>query len=50
MLMHMSLTSSARIFTPLGIVGVPLMLFGITWAAVIWGIVAVVVLAKGGRK
>jgi membrane protease YdiL (CAAX protease family) len=50
MLMHMSLTSSARIFTPLGIVGVPLMLFGITWAAVIWGIVAVAVLAKGGRK
>jgi len=50
MLMHVSLTSSARIFTPLGIVGIPLMLFGITWAAIIWGIVAVVVLAKGDTK
>ena len=47
MLMHMSLTSSARILTPMGIVGIPLMLFGITWAAVVWGIVAVFVLAKG---
>jgi len=46
MLMHVSLTSSARIFTPLGIVGVPLMLFGITWAAVMWGVVAVVVIAN----
>jgi membrane protease YdiL (CAAX protease family) len=36
MLMHMSLTSSARILTPTGIVGTPLMLFGITWAAVVW--------------
>jgi membrane protease YdiL (CAAX protease family) len=47
MLMHMSLTSSARIFTPLGIVGVPLILFGIIWAAVVWGVVAIVVSARG---
>jgi membrane protease YdiL (CAAX protease family) len=50
MLMHMSLTSSARILTPMGIVGVPLMLFGITWAAVMWGIVTVVTLAKGDTQ
>jgi membrane protease YdiL (CAAX protease family) len=50
MLMHMSLTSSARIITPAGIVGGPLMLFGIIWAAVIWGIVALVILAKGDAK
>jgi membrane protease YdiL (CAAX protease family) len=36
MLMHMSLTSSARIITPVGIVGLPLMVFGITWAIVVW--------------
>jgi len=36
MLMHMSLTSSARIITPVGIVGMPLMIFGITWAIVVW--------------
>ena len=36
MLMHLSLTSSARILTPAGIVGLPLLLFGITWAAVVW--------------
>jgi membrane protease YdiL (CAAX protease family) len=41
MLMHMSLTGSARILTPLGIVGVPLMLFGITWAVVVWVLVIV---------
>lgn len=40
MLMHMSLTSSARIITPVGIVGLPLMLFGIIWAAVVWVAVA----------
>jgi membrane protease YdiL (CAAX protease family) len=50
MLMHMSVTSSARILTPMGIVGVPLMLFGITWAAVMWGIVTVVTLAKGDTQ
>jgi len=36
MLMHLSLTSSARIITPVGIVGLPLMAFGITWAIVVW--------------
>ncbi|MDH4212047.1 MAG: CPBP family intramembrane metalloprotease [candidate division WOR-3 bacterium] len=50
MLMHMSLTSSARIFTPMGIVGVPLMLFGIIWAAVMWGAVAVVIAANRGQR
>ena len=47
MLMHMSLTSGARILTPMGIVGVPLMLFGVIWAALVWGVVAIIVLAKG---
>ncbi len=50
MLMHMSLTSSARIITPMGIVGAPLMLFGIVWAAVVWAIVTVITLAKGDTK
>jgi membrane protease YdiL (CAAX protease family) len=43
MLMHMSLTSSARILTPMGIVGVPLMLFGIIWATVVWTVVTLVI-------
>ena len=50
MLMHMSLTSSARILTPIGIVGLPLMLFGIVWAAVVWGIVTFVVSTKETRN
>lgn len=32
MVMHGSLTASARIFTPAGIVGIPLSVFGISWA------------------
>lgn len=34
MVMHGSLTASARIFTPIGIVGIPLSIFGIVWALV----------------
>ncbi|UCG92778.1 MAG: CPBP family intramembrane metalloprotease [candidate division WOR-3 bacterium] len=49
MLMHVSLTGSARIFAPLGIVGVPLLIFDITWAAVMWAVVAVVALVNRGK-
>lgn len=50
MLMHMSLTSSARILTPVGIVGLPLMLFGTVWAAAVWCVIAVFILAKGDSE
>ena len=43
MLMHMSLTSSARIITPAGIVGAPLITFGVVWAVVMWSLVALLV-------
>lgn len=48
MLMHMSLTAGARIITPSGIVGAPLLVFDFTWAAVMWTVVAV--LAAAGRS
>ena len=48
-LMHISLTSSARIITPIGIVGKPLMLFDITWAVVVWTIIIAVIVAKRRR-
>lgn len=40
-IMHASLTASSRIFMPLEIAGAPLILFDITWAAVVWVIIAV---------
>lgn len=39
MLMHMSLTFGARVLTPQGIAGVPLLTFDIVWAAIICAIV-----------
>jgi len=50
MLMHMSLTSSARVLTPMGIVGLPLMLFGIVWAAVAWCVIALFIMKRGATK
>jgi len=38
-LMHGSLTFSARVFTPQGIAGVPLLTFDLAWAAIIWLII-----------
>jgi membrane protease YdiL (CAAX protease family) len=42
-LMHLSLTASARIITPAGIAGWPLLTFGLVWAVVMWAAVAAVV-------
>jgi membrane protease YdiL (CAAX protease family) len=47
MLMHMSLTASARILSPLAIVGVPLLTFDLVWFAAMWVIVAAVAAANG---
>jgi membrane protease YdiL (CAAX protease family) len=48
-LMHVSLTASSRIFMPLVIVGAPLIIFDVTWAAAVWVIVAVVAKADKSR-
>jgi hypothetical protein len=48
MLMHMSLTASARIITP-AIVGVPLLTFDFVWATAVWILVAAVVVANRGQ-
>ena len=47
-LMHISLTSSSRIFMPLGIVGMPLLAFDLAWATLMWIIVAKI--AIGDKK
>ncbi len=49
MLMHASLTASARIITPMGIAGVPLLLFDLVWAATVWIVVAAVAVANRGQ-
>jgi len=49
MLMHVSLTASSRIFMPLVIAGAPLIIFDVTWAAVVWIIVAAVAKADKNR-
>jgi len=46
MLMHFSLTASSRILIPLGIAGGELIVFDLVWAAALWLIVAVVVVAN----
>lgn len=45
MLMHTSLTASARILGAPAIAGAPLLTFDLAWAAVVWAIVAAVVVA-----
>jgi len=45
-LMHMSLTASARIISPLAIGGVPLLTFDLVWFAAMWAIVAAVAAAN----
>jgi uncharacterized protein len=49
MLMHASLTASARIFSPLAIAGGPLLTFDLVWAAAVWVVVAAVAVANGGQ-
>lgn len=46
-LMHASLTASARIIGAPDLVGVPLLTFDLVWFAVMWVVVAAVVLATG---
>jgi len=47
MLMHVSLTASIRIFTPVGNGGVPLFIYDFVLAAALWVVVAAVVVANG---
>ncbi|MDD5774065.1 MAG: CPBP family intramembrane metalloprotease [bacterium] len=49
MLMHISLTASARIISPLVIAGVSLLAFDLVWFAAVCGIVAAVAVANGGQ-
>lgn len=49
MLMHVSLTASIRILTPVGNEGVPLFIYDFVLAAALWVVVAAVALAKGGQ-
>jgi membrane protease YdiL (CAAX protease family) len=46
MLMHFSLTASARIFMPTETVGATLLTFDLIWAAALWLVVAVVVVTN----
>ena len=48
-LMHVSLTGSARIIGAPGIAGVPLLTFDLLWFAAVWAVVATVAVANGGR-
>ncbi len=50
MLMHVSLTASTRIFMPLVIAGAQLIIFDVTWAAVVWAILAVLVMSNRFRN
>jgi len=50
MFMHVSLTASVRILSPLVIAGVPLLTFDLVWAAVLWVVVAAVVGANRGTS
>jgi uncharacterized protein len=50
MLMHLGLTASALIFEPLAITGIPLFIYTFASAAVMWGLVAVVSINKGGIR
>ena len=48
-LMHFSLTGSARIIGAPGIAGVPLLTFDLLWCAAVWALVATVAVANQGR-
>ena len=49
MLMHLSLTASARIISPLAIVGVPLLTFDFVWFAIVWVVAIAVAVANRGQ-
>jgi uncharacterized protein len=49
MLMHGSLTASARIFFPAGIVGLPLLVFDLAWVAALCLVIAAIARASGGQ-
>jgi len=46
MLMHVSLTASIRILTPVGIEGVPIFIYDFVLAAALWVVVAAVAVAN----
>ena len=46
MLMHVSLTASARIIGAPGIAGLPLLTFDLVWFAAVWTLIAVIAMAK----
>jgi len=49
MLMHMSLTASARIIMPLTIAGASLLTFDLLWFIVLWAVIGVVVASNHGQ-
>jgi membrane protease YdiL (CAAX protease family) len=49
MLMHVSLTASIRILTPVGNQGVPLFIYDFVLTAALWVVVAAVAVANGGQ-
>jgi len=49
MLMHVSLTASVRIISPLAIAGASLLTFDLVWFAAVWVVVAAVAMANGGQ-
>ena len=49
MLMHVSLTASVRIISPLAISGASLLTFDLVWFAAVWVVVAAVAVAGGGQ-
>jgi membrane protease YdiL (CAAX protease family) len=49
MLMHFSYTASTIILEPLAISGVPLLIYDLVSAAMVWAVVAAVAVANGGR-
>jgi len=48
MLMHASLTASVRIFDPVPISGLPIVVYNLVLGAALWGIVAAVAVASPG--
>jgi len=49
MLMHASLVASQLILMPLPLSAVPLLISILAWAAALWIVVAMIVLANGGQ-
>ena len=48
-LMHVSLTASARIIGAMGLAGMPLLTFDLLWFVAVWVVVGAVAVANRGR-